>query len=53
MRTATITRNTSETQITVPINLDGTGKARLDAPCAWRWNTMSAWQVKCHQPKEL
>ncbi len=52
MRTATITRNTSETQITVPINLDGTG-ARLDAPCAWRWNTMSAWQVKCHQPKEL
>lgn len=27
MRTATITRNTSETQITLSINLDGTGKA--------------------------
>ena len=30
MRTATITRNTSETQITVALNLDGTGKARFD-----------------------
>ena len=30
MRTATITRNTSETQITVSLNLDGTGKARFD-----------------------
>lgn len=30
MRTATITRNTSETQITVSINLDGTGKAQFD-----------------------
>lgn len=30
MRTASITRNTSETQITVSINLDGTGKAQFD-----------------------
>lgn len=30
MRTATISRNTSETQITVSINLDGSGKARFD-----------------------
>jgi imidazoleglycerol-phosphate dehydratase len=28
-RTADITRNTAETQITVRVNLDGTGKARL------------------------
>lgn len=30
MRTASITRNTSETQISVSINLDGTGKSRFD-----------------------
>lgn len=30
MRTATVTRNTSETKITVSINLDGTGQARFD-----------------------
>ena len=29
MRTASITRNTLETQITVTVNLDGTGKANL------------------------
>ena len=29
MRTAQLTRNTSETQITVAINLDGSGKAQL------------------------
>jgi imidazoleglycerol-phosphate dehydratase len=29
-RTATIARNTNETQITVSVNLDGTGKARLE-----------------------
>ena len=29
MRTATVTRNTLETQITVSLNLDGTGQARL------------------------
>jgi imidazoleglycerol-phosphate dehydratase len=29
-RTATITRNTNETQITVSINLDGTGKQKLN-----------------------
>ena len=28
-RTATITRNTAETKITVSVNLDGTGKAKL------------------------
>ncbi len=30
MRSATIERNTSETQITVSLNLDGTGKANFD-----------------------
>ncbi|WP_181880988.1 imidazoleglycerol-phosphate dehydratase HisB [Crenobacter cavernae] len=30
MRTATVTRNTLETQITASINLDGTGKSRFD-----------------------
>lgn len=30
MRTATVTRHTSETQISVSINLDGSGKARFD-----------------------
>ena len=29
-RTATIARNTNETQITVSVNLDGTGRARLE-----------------------
>ena len=29
-RTATITRNTSETRITITLNLDGSGKATLD-----------------------
>lgn len=31
MRTAQVTRNTQETQITVMINLDGQGKAELDS----------------------
>ena len=30
MRTATVTRNTLETQITITLNLDGTGVAKLD-----------------------
>ena len=29
-RTATVTRNTRETQITLTLNLDGTGKTELD-----------------------
>ncbi|MDP3419802.1 MAG: imidazoleglycerol-phosphate dehydratase, partial [Thiobacillus sp.] len=29
MRTAQVTRNTLETQITVSLNLDGTGSAKL------------------------
>ena len=28
-RTASVTRNTAETRITVSVNLDGTGKAKL------------------------
>ena len=31
-RTATVTRNTLESQITISVNLDGTGKANLDTP---------------------
>ena len=30
MRTATVTRNTLETQITISLNLDGTGVGRFD-----------------------
>jgi imidazoleglycerol-phosphate dehydratase len=35
MRTAEITRNTSETQISVKINLDGTGQHRVDTGIAF------------------
>lgn len=38
MRTATVARNTSETQITVSINLDGTGKAKFDTGVPF-WST--------------
>ncbi len=31
-RTATVTRNTLESQITITVNLDGTGKANLETP---------------------
>ena len=31
-RTATIKRNTSETQITLKLNLDGTGKYKISSP---------------------
>ena len=34
MRQATIQRDTLETQITIQINLDGTGKAKIDPPKA-------------------
>ena len=35
MRTATITRNTAETQIELTLNLDGSGKSEIDSGCGF------------------
>ncbi len=35
MRTATITRNTAETQIALSLNLDGVGTAKIDSGCGF------------------
>ena len=35
MRTATITRNTAETQIELTLNLDGSGKSEINSGCGF------------------
>lgn len=45
MRKATLERQTSETQITVALNLDGTGSAEIDTPVGFLTHMLAALAV--------
>ena len=49
MRTATIKRDTRETQIELTLNLDGTGKASIASGCGFLDHMLELWHTRnCH-----